>query len=358
MMSPAVIVCPGQGAQAVGMGRAWHETSAAARETFAIADEILRDRLPAPLPRICFDGPAEQLNRTDISQPAIYVCSVACHRALVERGDLPTIAGHCSTGSLRTTHFEHRRGASASHTSHSSETIAVQSSRGDDASAILGLAGLSLGEYTALHLAGAFEFEDGLRLVAERGRLMQQAAETSHGGMVALIGADENQAEAVCREAAGSTDVLVCANFNAPGQIVLSGGSDACRRAVEIALRDGFRATALAVAGAFHSPLMKPAADGLALALADTAIRVPEAPVWSNVTGLPHQPENAELLRQRLVEQLVKPVRWAQLCLDMAQRASMTSVVCDWHELAPGSVLKGLMRRIDRNVKVISHDEP
>ena len=354
MINPAVIICPGQGAQAVGMGRAWHDASAAARETMAIADELMRDRWPAPLSQLCFDGPADQLNRTDISQPAIYACSIACHRALVERGELPNVTVEIASTSRTSARFENHREANESRRS---DGIALDESS-SKATPIFALAGLSLGEYTALHLAGAFSFEDGLRLVAERGRLMQRAAETSSGGMVALIGADEHQAEAVCRAAAGTSGVLVCANFNAPGQIVLSGDQDACDRAVEIASRDGLRATPLTVAGAFHSPLMQPAADGLAAALADTEFHLPDAAVWSNVTGLQHEAENPELLRQRLVEQLVRPVRWAQLCLDLAGRASMNAVACDWHELAPGSVLKGLMRRIDRNVKVITHDEP
>jgi [acyl-carrier-protein] S-malonyltransferase len=306
MPGPCAILCPGQGAQAVGMGRAWCTTSPSARAVFAEADEVLGTTLGRPLSTLCFDGPAERLNRTDVSQPAIYTCSVACWGGLQERGAGP----------------------------------------------VAGLAGLSLGEYTALHLGGAFGFAEGLRLVAERGRLMQEAATASQGGMVALIGADEQQAEEVC-DAARGDEVLVPANFNAPGQIVLSGHRTACERAVAAAGERGLRATALVVAGAFHSPLMQPAADRMAAALRQAALQPPHLPVWSNVTAGRHDPDDVELLQRRLVEQVVSPVRWSQSCEAMAA-AGYTH----FDELAPGSVLRGLMRRINRNLKVQSHDEP
>jgi [acyl-carrier-protein] S-malonyltransferase len=301
------ILCPGQGAQAIGMGRAWAQRSPAAAETFAQADRALGSRLGAPLSEICFNGPAERLNQTDVSQPAIYVCSVACWRGSQETGGPIAMAA---------------------------------------------AAGLSLGEYTALHLAGVFDFATGLELVATRGRLMQDAAEQSSGGMVALTGADEAQAHAVCEAAAGG-QVLVCANFNAPGQIVLSGSIEACGRAAETAGAMGLRATPLTVAGAFHSPLMQPAAQGLAQALKSLQFSPPRVPVWANVTARPHDPDDPELLRKRLVEQIVSPVRWAQTCVGMISQGLL-----EHHELAPGSVLRGLMRRIDRNAKVTSHDEP
>ncbi|MGA1517581.1 MAG: ACP S-malonyltransferase [Phycisphaerales bacterium] len=309
-----VLLCPGQGAQQVGMGKAWADACPAAAQTFAAADKALAG-LPAldgrPLSELCFEGPIERLGRTDVSQPALFACAVASWQAMLER--MPPTR-------------------------------------------IVAAAGLSLGEYTALHLAGAFSFVDGLRLVALRGRLMQEAAEASRGSMVALIGADESQAEEICREAAGD-GVLVCANFNAPGQIVLSGDVDACGRAVEVASAKGVRATPLQVAGAFHSPLMQPAADGLAKALEEVEIAPLRVPVWSNVTARPHQPDDAELLRKRLVEQLISPVRWSQAC---------SALLADFagdpkpalHELAPGSVLRGLMRRIDRSFEVTSHDQP
>ncbi len=306
-MSGLAVLCPGQGAQAVGMGRAWCEASSAARKTFDDADRILGSDLGASLSSICFEGPAERLNRTDVAQPAIYVCSIASHRALQERGGEPAFA--CA-------------------------------------------AGLSLGEYTALFLAGAFEFEEGLRLVARRGRLMQQAAERSRSSMVALIGADEDKAKAICTQAAGN-EVLVPANFNAADQIVLSGHEGACRRAVEAAGGIGVRATPLAVAGAFHSPIMQAAADGMAEALQGADLRPLRMPVWSNVTARPHDAGNPELLKDLLVQQIVRPVRWAQTCLGLSQGGTI-----ECHELAPGTVLRGLMRRNDRNMKVTSHDQP
>lgn len=319
-----ILLGPGQGAQAVGMAKAWCNASPEARAVFATADRLLADRLGAPLSTLCFDGPAERLNQTDVSQPAIYVASVACFRAL--------LATAWQSGADR----------------------AVEEAR------IVATAGLSLGEYTALHLAGAFSFEDGLELVVLRGRAMQDAATAAPSGMVALIGADEPQAQSVCDEARGS-DVLVCANFNAPGQIVISGSKSACERAVAVAGAKGLRATALAVAGAFHSPLMAPAADRLRDALRNTRIAAPRATVFSNVTAQPHAPEAGrpveETIRLRLVEQLTAPVRWAQSCQNMVAWAAQHAGL-EYHELAPGKTLAGLMRRIDRNVKVETHDEP
>ena len=307
MTAPFAILGPGQGAQAVGMGRAWNEKSSAAAQVFKRADDIISNSLGKPLSELCFNGPAEELNKTDVSQPAIYVCSVACYRGLEEQSELP--------------------------------------------SNVAAFAGLSLGEYTALHLAGAFSFEVGLQLVATRGRLMQHAAENSTSGMVALIGAEPAQAEELCAKAARG-QVLVCANFNAPGQIVLSGHREACQRAVEAAKEMRLVAKPLAVAGAFHSPLMQPAADEMANALASAPIKMPNIPVYSNVTAGVHE-GSVEQLRQRLVEQIVQPVRWAQSCQRMIAAGMM-----HYHELAPGNVLRGLMRRIDKSAEVTSHDEP
>jgi [acyl-carrier-protein] S-malonyltransferase len=307
MTPPTIILCPGQGAQAVTMGQAWAASSPAAKAVLDEADALLGSTLGSPLSTLSFAGPAETLNRTDISQPAIYTASVACYRALTEQsGPLPLAA----------------------------------------------TAGLSLGEYTALHLAGAFSFADGLRLVALRGRAMQDAAEAAPSTMVALIGADEDKANALC-DAARRSDILVAANFNAPGQVVISGSLAACERAEALAPDHGLRATRLSVAGAFHSPLMQPAADRLAAALAETPIAALNCPVMSNVTGKPHDPDAASI-RRRLVEQLTSPVRWAANCEHLAQ----AHAAAEWHELAPGKSLAGMMRRIDKGVKVITHDTP
>ena len=310
MTTAPIFLCPGQGAQAVGMGRAWHDASPAAAEVFAEADQILGDSLGAPLSRLCFDGPVEVLNTTRASQPALYTAAVASHRALIE----------ASTDTA-----ENLRAPAAT-------------------------AGLSLGEYTALHLAGALSFADGLRLVALRGQAMQDAADANPSSMVALIGADEDRARFVCDQARGE-GILVCANFNAPGQVVLSGDLEACDRALAAAEAAGLRATKLAVAGAFHSPLMADAADRLREALASTTITDPACPVLSNVTAQPHT--TPDEIRSRLAAQLTQPVRWADCC-----KWLIAHVPGEMHELAPGKTLAGLMRRIDRAAKVTTHDTP
>ena len=300
------------------MGKSWFDASAEARAIFDQADRALGNRLGAKLTDLCFTGPAEKLNRTDISQPAIYTASVASWHGLIAKWGF-----------------------------------------GNGESKLASVAGLSLGEYTALHIAGAFSFLDGLELVTLRGRAMQDAAEAAPGGsgMLALIGADEPQAHAVC-DAARGPDVLVAANFNAPGQVVLSGSMVAIDRAATAATEKGLRSAVLPVAGAFHSPLMAPAAQRLAQALAKTDIRDPRCPVVSNVTPQPHGPAGgrtmADSIRQRLVEQLTSPVRWEQSCRTLISAGGSA----EFHELAPGATLAGLMRRIDKPTKVTSHDKP
>ncbi|MBX3384741.1 MAG: ACP S-malonyltransferase [Phycisphaeraceae bacterium] len=319
MPNPLVILCPGQGAQAVAMGKAWFDQSPEARETFEQADAVLGDRLGAPLTTLCFSGPAERLNQTDVSQPAIFTASVASWRGMLA----------------------HRSMAANDQPIHA-------------------CAGLSLGEYTALHIAGAVSFQDCLELVTLRGRAMQDATDSAEaragggGGMLALIGASEEQAEQIC-DRARDGDVLVCANFNAPGQVVLSGHKNACERAAAAASEMGLRSTMLAVAGAFHSPLMSMAAKRLSAALAETQITPPRATVISNVTALPHD-ASADSIRRRLVDQLTSPVRWSQSCTWLAGNAPQPQA--DYIELAPGKTLAGLMRRIDKNIKVTSYDTP
>lgn len=332
-MASRIILCPGQGAQSVGMGKAWYDASPEARAVFERADRLLGDRLGAPLTNLCFEGPVDRLNQTDVSQPAIFVCSMACWAGLLAAWNVGPNGGVKEAG-------------------------------------LVAAAGLSLGEYTALCIAGAFGFDEGLELVVLRGRAMQDAADavkqgdgTPGSGMVALIGADPTQAEEVCRRARGS-EVLVAANFNAPGQIVLSGHAGAFQRAVEAAGALGLRATALPVAGAFHSPIMQPAADRLGAALARTVVHPPQCPVMSNVTATPHAPGSSGgpsgtidgSIRARLVAQLTSPVRWADGCTHLASRFGDAGV--EWHELAPGKTLAGLMRRIDKTIKVETHDEP
>lgn len=298
----AIVLCPGQGAQAIGMGLAWAEKSPAARSIFERADA----RLGWSLSTLCFEGPEDQLARTDIAQAAIYATSVACAEGLRENGLL------------------------------------------DDPAAT---AGLSLGEFTALHLAGAFDFEDGLMLVRLRGEAMQDAAEAVSSGMVALMGAEEEQARELC-DAVRGDDVLTPANLNCPGQVVISGSTAACERAAEQASSMGLKATVLKVAGAFHSQIMAPAAERLEAALEEVAWSAPLCPVLSNVTAQPHA-EDVASIKARLVEQLTQPVRWGQ-----SMQWASANLSGEYIELAPGKVLSGLMRRIDRQIKVTNHAEP
>lgn len=298
------LLCPGQGAQSIGMGRVWSESNTTVRDTLSEADSILGDQLGQPLTTLCFEGPAESLNQTNVAQPALFAVGVAVWRALAKQG--------------------HQ---------------------------LSGAAGLSLGEYTALVAAGAMDFADGLRVVAERGRLMQDAAVARAGGMVAVIGAEDDVVAQLASDAAQG-GVLSCANFNAPGQVVIAGDSEACDRAEALAAERGMRCSRLSVAGAFHSEHMAPAAEGLAKVLESVDLRAPSVPVWSNVTAQPHSSDSSTI-RANLVAQLTSPVRWAESCQNFPAAGTL-----EFHESAPGTVLRGLMRRIDRERKVTSHDEP
>jgi [acyl-carrier-protein] S-malonyltransferase len=305
-MIDVTVLCPGQGAQVVGMGRAWFDASKDARTIFELADDVLGGSLGAPLSQLCFAGPADVLNQTNISQPAIYTCSVACWHGLYGPDARPSVA-----------------------------------------------AGLSLGEYTALHLAGAFSFEDGLRLVARRGALMQESAEASCGGMLAVMGASEEEAETLCAEVTATGGILVPANLNAPGQIVLSGDVEACDRAAKACAERGWRATPLTVAGAFHSSHMDPAASAMREVLAGVSIEPLQSDVWTNVRATRYPSDSAEVIRETLASQVTNPVRWS------AQVAAMVEAGCGgWIELAPGKVLKSLVQRIERSAKVKNHDQP
>lgn len=293
------ILCPGQGAQAVGMGKELFDASPVARDTFEIANRVLG----FDLAKMCFNGPEDRLNQTDISQPALFTAGVASFRAAREAGLV-------------------------------------------DPATITAYAGLSLGEYTALHLAGAFGFEDGLNLVAARGRYMQEAAVATPSGMVAILGADEAAVEKLCA-AAAQGEVLVPANLNAPGQIVVSGAKTACERLAEAAVAAGVKATVLKVAGAFHSPLMQTAADRMADELEKVTFSSPQKPVYSNVTAQPH--ENFASIKRRLIEQIVSPVQW-----ERTMRTLVADEGAKFLELAPGRTLAGLVKRINRRLPVES----
>lgn len=299
MANSTFILCPGQGAQAVGMGKDFYESSPAAKGIFDRANDVLGFDLKS----LCFTGPEQRLSETDISQPAIYVTSIASYRAAVAVGKI-------------------------------------------DPAVVTACAGLSLGEYTALHLAGVFTFEDGLNLVAARGRYMQEAAVASPSSMVAIMGADEAAVEKLCAENRGD-DVLVPANFNAPGQIVVSGSKSACERVLPAADAAGFKAVALKVAGAFHSPLMQSGADRMKAELEKVRFSAPATTVYSNVTATPH--ESADMIKDLLVKQIVSPVRWEQTMVPLATVTDARFV-----ELAPGRTLAGLMKRINRRLPIDS----
>ena len=296
MPTPPYILCPGQGAQTVGMGRDFRERSPEARAIYEEASHVLG----VDIAKLCFEGPEDQLNQTDIAQPAIFVTSLASHAAAAAAGKLP------------------REPA--------------------------GYAGLSLGEYTALHLAGVFDFGTGLRLVQARGRYMQEAAVSVPGGMVSLLGADESQVLSLC-EQAGHGHILVPANFNCPGQIVVSGARPACDRVEQVATEHGFRAVPLKVAGAFHSPLMQPAADRLADDLAGLEFQPPRATVYSNVTARPHEADAASI-RSLLIRQITEPVRWSQTMQTLVGEGAT------FVELAPGRVLSGLLKKTERRAVI------
>jgi [acyl-carrier-protein] S-malonyltransferase len=301
MPVPIYILCPGQGAQVVGMGKDFYESNKPARKIFDRANEILGFDLAT----LCFNGPEERLNQTDVSQPAIYVTSIACFEAAFTSGIIAP------------------------------DEISTS------------FAGLSLGEYTALHLAGVFSFEDGLKLVAARGKYMQEAAVASPSGMVAILGADEAAVRNLCEQSAQG-EVLSPANFNAPGQIVVRGTSKACERLVEAAGIAGLKAVPLKVAGAFHSALMQPAADRMKAELESVRFHQPGShTVYSNVTAKPHT--DVPSIKRLLVDQIVKPVMWEQ-----TMKALIDSGEARFVELAPGRTLAGLAKRINRRLPIES----
>ena len=292
---------PGQGAQVVGMGADIAHSFPSAAEIFDKANEIIG----FDLREMCFEGPAEQLSNTTISQPAIFTTSAAILEVL--RTEPVT------------------KGINADVT-----------------------AGLSLGEYTALYAAGVISFEDGLLLVYKRGQTMQAAADANEGSMVSIIGLDGEATHGLCEEA-GEGDLLEPVNFNCPGQIVISGDKKACRRAKEMAHKAGaIKAVRLEVAGAFHTIMMSGAADALAKALADSEIREPlQTRIIANIDAEYYQ--TSEKIRQGLVKQLTCPILW-QKCM---QRL-LDDGVETFYEIGPARVLTGLMKRINRKTKVVN----
>jgi [acyl-carrier-protein] S-malonyltransferase len=278
------------------MGRQLAASLPAAKSLFDRAGEILG----YDLAQICFEGPSEKLDSTVYSQPALFITSLAALESLKQKS--PQVVENCRFA-----------------------------------------AGLSLGEYSALVFAGVMEFEPALRAVAERGAAMQAASDATPSGMVSVLGLEREHLESLCREYAQG-EVLQVANLLCPGNIVVSGTKGACQRIAEAATAAGAMKTIpLAVAGAFHTPLMQPAVDRLAAALDRVSLHKPRIPVVSNVDGKPH--EDPDEIRDLLVQQVVKPVLWED-----SVRWLLAQGVNQVYEVGPGRVLRGLMKRIDRKL--------
>ncbi|MCE5303585.1 MAG: ACP S-malonyltransferase [Planctomycetaceae bacterium] len=296
-MSRIAFLFPGQGAQTVGMGRRLAESLPSVRSLYDRAADVLG----YDLAKLCFEGPAEDLDSTVYSQPAIFVTSLAALEWL--RSESPEVVLGCEA-----------------------------------------TAGLSLGEYTAMVFAGVMEFEAGLTLVQRRGAAMQEASDATPSGMVSILGLETVEVEALC-EKARQGETLKIANLLCPGNIVISGSQGACERAAEMAQSFGaMKAMPLAVAGAFHTEIMRPADRRCAEALADVSMQKPRIPVISNVDALPH--DDPEEIRQILVRQILQPVRWED-----SMRYLLGQGFDQFYEVGPGRVLRGLLRRIDRKVE-------
>jgi [acyl-carrier-protein] S-malonyltransferase len=296
-MRTVAFVFPGQGSQYVGMGKDLYQQRASARELFERADSILGFSLST----ICFEGPEDELRQTRNTQPAIFLHS------MVLAGALEGLTPHM-------------------------------------------VAGHSLGEYSALVTAGALSFEDGLRIVRLRGELMQRAGEMNKGTMAAVVGLEPDAIEKVCADASAS-GVVQPANFNSPGQIVISGSLEGVRKAMELAKERGAKlAKELVVSGAFHSPLMESAKEELKDALQKTEVLDATIPVYANVTAEPVT--RAIDIRDLLHRQVTSPVRWEQSVRNMVRDGAAS-----FYEIGPGKVLQGLIKRIEPGVQIGGFDK-
>ncbi len=282
-------VFPGQGAQFVGMGKDLYDNNAEAKELFEKANDILGFRITD----LMFEGTEEDLKQTKVTQPAIFLHSVLLAKSLGDEFQPDMVAGH------------------------------------------------SLGEFSALVTAGALSFEEGLKLVSKRAMAMQKACEARPSTMAAVLALSDEKVEELCAEV---DDVVAPANYNCPGQVVISGTIEGIDAACEKMLAAGAkRAMKLKVGGAFHSPLMQPAQEELAEAIAAAEFHTPRCPIYQNVDGKPHT-DPAEI-KENLIKQLTAPVRWTY---DV--QAMIADGADEFIELGPGSVLQGLVKKIDRNV--------
>ena len=292
-------VFPGQGSQFVGMGKDLYETNSLAKELFDKANKILGFKITD----IMFAGTDDQLKQTKVTQPAVFLHSVISVLRMGDGFEPSMVAGH------------------------------------------------SLGEFSALVASGALSFEDGLRLVHARALAMQKACETSAGTMAAIIGLTDEKVEKICSEVSTAGNVVVAANYNCPGQLVISGNINAVNAACEKMKAAGAkRALPLKVSGAFHSPLMQPAKEELQVAIEQTNINVPKCLVYQNVDGKPHT--DAVEIKANLIAQLTSPVRWTSSVQNMiADGAS------DFTECGPGKALQGMIGRINKDVTVHGVEE-
>ncbi|MCB9098721.1 MAG: ACP S-malonyltransferase [Anaerolineales bacterium] len=295
---------PGQGSQEVGMGQAVAEVSAAAQAIFKRADEIL----DFPLSRLCFEGPEDELNDTYNTQPALFTTSIAILEALREAGYSVSpayVAGH------------------------------------------------SLGEYSAYVAAGVLSFEDGLRLVRERGRLMKKAGEINPGGMAAILKLDDETVAQICQTVtADGYGSLQVANYNSPGQLVISGHDQAVDKGIELALAAKARkAVKLSVSIAAHSELMRVVADSFRAAIDQTPLNLPEMPIIANISAAPL--ESIEAIQEEMEGQLTSSVRWSETVQWMIDNG-----VRNFVEIGPKDVLKGIVRRVDKSVSAVTIGTP
>lgn len=294
-------VFPGQGSQFLGMGKGVYEASSLVRDVFDNAGNALG----FDIADICFNGPVERLNTTQYTQPAILTVSVAILKHLLSETDLMPVL----------------------------------------------LAGHSLGEYTALVAANVISFKDAVKMVYKRGLYMQEAVPIGMGGMAAIIGIDRDMVEELCKEASRGESIVVPANYNSPGQIVVSGHSDAVDRVVEIARNKGCkRAIKLSVSVPSHSPLMEEAATRLAHDLEEVTFSQPEVPIVTNLSAEPVS--SASQLKEHLIKQLTSPVRWDESMVRMGDSGVQVFI-----EIGPGRVLKGLLKRILPDVEVYNIED-